>query len=134
MSNLAINKDVYFDCVRRQLKYYPIDKNGEDIPEDEYVNRYAVVRRDTGKLLGIHSDEYIVRPYYELAEKVNEVIKQTINLNKYEIEKVQYHDIYIEKKKSAEEYKEKLKSHETKIVDIKKWLKEHIKKSNIKRV
>ena len=88
MSALAISEDVKFDCVKRQLKYYPMDKNGEDIPEDEYVNRYAVVRRDTGKLLGIHSDEYIVRPYYELAEKVNEVIEQTINLDKYEIETV----------------------------------------------
>ena len=50
MSALAISEDVKFDCVKRQLKYYPMDKNGEDIPEDEYVNRYAVVRRDTGKL------------------------------------------------------------------------------------
>ena len=39
MSNLAINKDVYFECARRQLKYYPIDENGEDIPEDKHVNR-----------------------------------------------------------------------------------------------
>ena len=88
MSALAISEDVKFDCVKRQLKYYPMDKNGEDIPEDEYVNRYAVVRKDTGKLLGIHSDEYIVRPYYELAEKVNDVIEQTINLDKYKIETV----------------------------------------------
>ena len=88
MSALAISEDVKFDCVKRQLKYYPMDKNGEDIPEDEYVNRYAIIRKDTGKLLGIHSDEYIVRPYYELAEKVNEVIEQTINLDEYEIETV----------------------------------------------
>ena len=90
MSALAISEDVKFDCERKQLKYTKDDKPEGDIPyqEQEYVNRYAIVRKDTGKLLGIHSDEYIVRPYYELAEKVNEVIEQTINLDKYEIETV----------------------------------------------
>jgi len=68
--SLAISEDVKFDCLKRQLKYYPVNsETGEDIPEDEYVNRYALVRKDDGKLLGIHSGEYIVRPYYELAEK-----------------------------------------------------------------
>ena len=70
--SLAISEDVKFDCLKRQLKYYPVySETGEDIPEDEYVNRYALVRKDNGDLLGIHSGEYIVRPYYELAEKVN---------------------------------------------------------------
>ena len=85
MNNLEINKDVYFDCVRRQLKYYPIDESGEVIPEDEYVNRYAVVRRDTGKLLGIHSDDYIIRPYSKLAESVNEVVRECVDVDKYHI-------------------------------------------------
>ena len=87
--SLAISEDVKFDCVKQQLKYYPVDsETGEDIPEDEYVNRYAIIRKDNGKLLGIHSGEYIVRPYYQLAEKVNEVIEQTLNLDKYKIETI----------------------------------------------
>ncbi len=87
--SLAISEDVKFDCVKQQLKYYPVDsETGEDIPEDEYVNRYAIVRKDNGNLLGIHSGEYIVRPYYQLAEKVNEVIEQTLNLDKYKIETI----------------------------------------------
>ena len=60
---LTIDESAYFETVKRQLKYYPVDaETGEEIPEDEYVNRYALVRKDTGKLLGIHSDDYIVRP------------------------------------------------------------------------
>ena len=87
--SLAISEDVKFDCSKIQLKYYPVDsETGEDIPEDEYVNRYAIVRKDNGNLLGIHSGEYIVRPYYQLAEKVNEVIEQTLNLDKYKIETI----------------------------------------------
>ena len=85
MNNLEINKDVYFDCVRRQLKYYPIDESGEVIPEDEYVNRYAIVRKDNGKLLGIHSDDYIIRPYSKLAESVNEVVRECVDVDKYHI-------------------------------------------------
>ena len=84
--SLAISEDVKFDCLKRQLKYYPVDaKTGEDIPEDAYVNRYAIVRKDNGKLLGIHSDEYIVRPYYELAEKVNKVVEECVDIDKYKI-------------------------------------------------
>ena len=84
--SLAINEDVKFDVEKKQLMYKnKISDTGE---KNEPVNRYAIVRKDNGKLLGIHSDEYIVRPYYELAEKVNEVIKQTIKLDKYEIETV----------------------------------------------
>jgi len=84
--SLAISEDVKFDCLKRQLKYYPVNsETGEDIPEDEYVNRYALVRKDDGKLLGIHSGEYIVRPYYELAEKVNKVVEECIDIDKYKI-------------------------------------------------
>ena len=88
MSALAISEDVKFDVEKKQLKYEVnnIEEYGND--SEEYVNRYAITRKDNGKLLGIHSDEYIVRPYYELAEKVNDVIEQTINLDKYEIETV----------------------------------------------
>ena len=85
MNNLEINKDVYFDCAKRQLKYYPLDKNNEEIPEDKLVNRYAIVRKDTGDLLGIHSDDYIVRPYAKLAEQVNDVVRQCIDIDKYHI-------------------------------------------------
>ena len=92
MSALAISEDVKFDCERKQLSYASKaleECNAEDLDEAyKSVNRYAIVRKDTGKLLGIHSDEYIIRPYYELAEKVNDVIEQTINLDKYEIETV----------------------------------------------
>ena len=87
MSALAISEDVKFDCEKKQLAYDVTEDNGT-YRHQEKVNRYAITRKDTGKLLGIHSDEYIVRPYYELAEKVNEVIEQTINLDKYEIETV----------------------------------------------
>jgi len=84
--SLAISEDVKFDCLKRQLKYYPVNsETGEDIPEDEYVNRYALVRKDNGNLLGIHSGEYIVRPYYELAEKVNKVVEECIDIDKYKI-------------------------------------------------
>ncbi len=39
MSALAISKDVYFDCERKQLRYTAVD-------EDELVNRYAIIRED----------------------------------------------------------------------------------------
>ena len=89
--SLAISEDVKFDCEKKQLRY-----TGEEIvkyaeertlqPTDVDVNRFAIVRKDNGKLLGIHSDEYIIRPYYELAEKVNEVVEECIeNKNKYSI-------------------------------------------------
>jgi len=82
--SLAINEDVKFDCSKIQLKYGTINEINEE--QDEYVNRYAILRKDNGKLLGIHSGEYIVRPYYELAEKVNEVVEECIeNKNKYSI-------------------------------------------------
>ena len=70
--SLAISEDVKFDCEKKQLKYTSRMDSREDkqIFEDEYVNRYALVRKDNGDLLGIHSGEYIVRPYYELAEKL----------------------------------------------------------------
>ena len=82
--SLAISEDVKFDCVKRQLKFQEHD--GVDAFTD--VNRYAIIRDDDHTLLGIHSDEYIVRPYYQLAEKVNEVIEQTLNLDKYKIETI----------------------------------------------
>ena len=84
--SLAISEDVKFDCVKKQLKYVSDLSDLTDNKEyDEYVNRYAIVRKDNGKLLGIHSDEYIVRPYYELAEKVNEVVEECIDIDKYKI-------------------------------------------------
>ena len=88
--SLAISEDVKFDCEKKQLLHKNENFYEAKNEDDAYnsVNRYAIVRKDTGKLLGIHSDEYIVRPYYELAEKVNEVIEQTLNLDKYEIETV----------------------------------------------
>ena len=81
--SLAISEDVKFDCSKIQLKYNTINKINEE--QDEYVNRYALVRKDNGKLLGIHSGEYIVRPYYELAEKVNKVVEECIDIDKYKI-------------------------------------------------
>ena len=84
---LSIDKKVYFETVKRQLKYYPIDaETGVEIPEDEYVNRYALVRKNTRQLLGIHTDDYKIRPYSELAEKVNEVIVEAVpDYEKYTI-------------------------------------------------
>ncbi len=78
MNNLEINKDVYFDCDRKQLRYTAVD-------EDELVNRYAIIREDNGKLLGIHTDDYIIRPYSKLAESVNEVVRECVDIDKYHI-------------------------------------------------
>ena len=78
MNNLEINKDVYFDCEKKQLRYTAVD-------EDELVNRYAIVRKDNGKLLGIHTDDYIIRPYSKLAESVNEVVRECVDIDKYHI-------------------------------------------------
>ena len=86
MSNLAINKDVYFDCDRKQLQY-TINPGLKELPyqKQEYVNRYAIVRKDTGDVLGIHTDDYIVRPYATLAEGVNKIIEDSIDTEKYNI-------------------------------------------------
>ena len=75
--SLAISEDVKFDCEKKQLKYQSDVYGNAETMEEAYtdVNRYAIVRKDNGNLLGIHSDEYIVRPYYELAEKVNKVVE-----------------------------------------------------------
>ena len=81
--SLAISEDVKFDCSKIQLKYGTINDINEE--QDEYVNRYAITRKDNGKLLGIHSGEYIVRPYYELAEKVNKVVEECVDIDKYKI-------------------------------------------------
>ena len=81
--SLAISEDVKFDCSKIQLKYNTINEINEE--QDEYVNRYAILRKDNGNLLGIHSGEYIVRPYYELAEKVNKVVEECIDIDKYKI-------------------------------------------------
>ena len=85
--SLEISQDVYFDCDKKQLKYTSRMDSREDkqIFEDEYVNRYAIVRKDTGNLLGIHTDDYIVRPYYKLAESVNKVIRECMDVDKYHI-------------------------------------------------
>ena len=86
MSNLAINKDVYFDCDRKQLQY-TINPGLKELPyqKQEYVNRYAIVRKDTGDVLGIHTDDYIIRPYSKLAESVNEVVRECVDIDKYHI-------------------------------------------------
>ena len=85
--SLAISEDVKFDVEKKQLKYNAdiIDENNNTHFKNEYVNRYALVRKDNGNLLGIHSGEYIVRPYYELAEKVNKVVEECIDIDKYKI-------------------------------------------------
>jgi len=99
MNNLAINKvlrdnlltidqSAYFDVEKKQLHYWShdIDNSGNDIDQEESVNRYALVRKDTKQLLGIHSEDYVVRPYSVLAEKVNDVIKEALpNYEEFEI-------------------------------------------------
>ena len=88
MNNLEISKDVYFDCARRQLKYDVDTSTAKDLHEidkEEYVNRYTIVRRDTGNVLGIHTDDYIIRPYAKLAESVNEVVRESVDVDKYHI-------------------------------------------------
>ena len=96
MNNLATNRDpnntlrtidssAYFDVERKQLAYIAETNNDfDDVYEN--VNRYAFVRKDTGQLLGIHSEDYIVRPYADLAEKVNDVIVESVpDYEKYTI-------------------------------------------------
>ena len=84
--SLEISKDVYFNCDRKQLYYLANTFGGqqEDM-ESESVNRYAIVRRDTGNVLGIHTDDYIIRPYSKLAESVNEVVRECVDTDKYHI-------------------------------------------------
>ena len=77
--SLAISEDVKFEVEKQQLYYEP------KYSDATYVNRYALVRKDNGNLLGIHSGEYIIRPYYELAEKVNKVVEECIDIDKYKI-------------------------------------------------
>jgi len=84
MNNLAINDQVYFDCDKKQLAYDVTENNGT-YRHQENVDRYAIVRKDTGKVLGIHSDDYIVRPYAKLAESVNDVVRQCVDVDKYDI-------------------------------------------------
>jgi len=103
MNNLAINKELpnnlltidqsaYFEVEKKQLYYLDdIKPNiGTGLKpmygQNETVNRYALVRKDTGQLLGIHSEDYVVRPYSVLAEKVNDVIKEALpNYEEFEI-------------------------------------------------
>jgi hypothetical protein len=87
MNNLAIDKKVYFDCSKIQLKYSEV-VNADTLDTQEIyhdVNRYVLVRNDTGKELGIHSADYIIRPYAALAEQVNEVVRECVDINKYNI-------------------------------------------------
>ena len=91
--SLEISKNVYFDVVRRQLKYYDPTDEIVGSPELKDAPRYALIRKDTGKLLGIHSEDYRIRPYSDLAEKVNNVVEQTIDINKY---KISTHDRVLE--------------------------------------
>ena len=67
MNNLAINKELpnnlltidqsaYFDVEKRQLSYQHCweDETDQNPIHQEFVNRYALIRKDTGQLLGIH--------------------------------------------------------------------------------
>jgi len=85
--SLAISEDVKFDCVKKQLKYVSDLSVLTDNKEyDEYVNRYAIVRKDNGKILAeAVSGDYTIRPYYELAEKVNKVVEECVDIDKYKI-------------------------------------------------
>ena len=98
---LTIDESAYFEVDKKPLLYlgkvidYEKDK---EVDSHEYVNRYALVRKDTGKLLGIHSDDYIVRPYSVLAEKVNEVIIDAVpDIHKWEI--TTHDEVYADGKK-----------------------------------
>jgi hypothetical protein len=68
---LTIDESAYFDVEKKQLKYQSEAYGDAETMEEAYtnVNRYALVRKDNGKLLGIHSEDYIVRPYADLATK-----------------------------------------------------------------
>ena len=79
-NKLTIDKSAYFDVEKKQLLYKNQNWFNAKNESDAYnsVNRYALVRKDNGHLLGIHTDDYIIRPYSELAEKVNEVIVEAV--------------------------------------------------------
>ena len=82
---LTIDPSAYFEVEKKQLHYCKSDSEWSGL-DYEPVNRYALVRKDNGKLLGIHSDDYVVRPYSDLAEKVNEVIKDAVpNIDQWKI-------------------------------------------------
>ena len=87
--SLAISEDVKFDCEKKPLLYlgkvidYEKDK---EVNSHEYVNRYAIVRKDNGNTLAeAVSGDYTIRPYYELAEKVNKVVEECVDVDKYKI-------------------------------------------------
>ena len=64
-NKLTIDKSAYFEVEKKPLLYlgkvidYEKDK---EVDSHEYVNRYALVRKDNGHLLGILTDDYIIRP------------------------------------------------------------------------
>ena len=83
--SLVISEDVKFDCKKNQLHYNTLSKP-DNIFKTEPVNRYAIVRKDNGKLLAeAVSGDYTIRPYYELAEKVNKVVEECVDIDKYKI-------------------------------------------------
>jgi len=84
MNNLPISQKVYFDSKKIQLAYDVTEDNGTYRCQEK-VDRYAIVRKDTGKVLGIHSDDYIIRPYSTLAESVNGVVRECVDVDKYHI-------------------------------------------------
>ena len=77
---LTIDESAYFEVEKKQLLYKNENWFDAKNESDAYnsVNRYALVRKDNGKLLGIHSEDYIVRPYGDLAAKVNEIVAEAV--------------------------------------------------------
>tara|TARA_E500000331_G_scaffold8965_1_gene8429 strand:+ start:1909 stop:2844 length:936 start_codon:yes stop_codon:yes gene_type:complete len=76
---LTIDESAYFEVEKKQLHYETEDMYaGQFYKNNKSVNRYALVRKDNGKLLGIHSEDYIVRPYGDLAAKVNDIVAEAV--------------------------------------------------------
>jgi len=65
-----------FNVVKRAVYYNTDDDEIEEIP-----NRYALIRTDNQKCLGVVSPRYNVRLYSDLIHKVNKVMLETNNGN-----------------------------------------------------
>jgi hypothetical protein len=73
---LQLSSNADFNVVKRTVYYNTDDEEIEEIP-----NRYALIRTDNQKCLGVVSPKYNVRLYSDLIYKVNEAMLEANNGN-----------------------------------------------------
>lgn len=73
---LRLSDHADFNVVKRTVYYNTDDEEIEEIP-----NRYALIRTDNQKCLGVVSPKYNVRLYSDLIHKVNEAMLEANNGN-----------------------------------------------------